>query len=81
MSLAAVNSDKLYDDLNFLLSTIRVRENNFILLLERLRDCSEPDRSRELNRFLQEELKSAETIQQVSSQHSGAGYTDPKISE
>jgi len=75
MLLAAPNSDQLYDDLNFLLSTIRVRENNFILFLEQLRDCDNSDHAKELSRFLQDEQKSAETIQQVCRQHPATGFT------
>jgi hypothetical protein len=46
MQLVSPTADQLYNDLNYLLSCIRVRENNFILLLERLRDIDKFDIAR-----------------------------------
>jgi hypothetical protein len=45
---ASASPDQLYDDLNYLLSCMRVRENNFILLLGRLRDAEKTGLSRPL---------------------------------
>jgi hypothetical protein len=83
MQLAPPTADQLYSDLNYLLSCIRVRENNFILLLERLRDIEDFDmvRPQELNKFLHEEQNHVEVIQNIVIVYSGSGYTDPKFVE
>lgn len=79
----SASADQLYDDLNYLLSCMRVRENNFILLLGRLRDAEKTSLSKplEVSRFLEEEQGHVERIQGIVGRYPGSSYSDTKFVE